>query len=56
MSVNTDNAELYENIGDIVIQKAHAGDKTCLRLFELAFRKTGSGKQKQNENENRNEN
>jgi hypothetical protein len=50
--MSSDNAALYENIGDIVIQKAHAGDKTCLRLFELALRKTELRDKNQNESKN----
>ena len=45
-SKKTDNSELYEHIGDLVIQKAHAGDKDCLRIFEIALRKTEGQNQK----------
>jgi hypothetical protein len=38
--MSSDNVELYENIGDIVISRAHAGDKECFRIFELALQKT----------------
>lgn len=46
MSEKIDNAELYEQIGDLVIGRAHAGDKDCLRIFELALRKTEGQSQK----------
>jgi hypothetical protein len=46
MSIKTDNTELYEHIGDIVIQKAHSGDKDCLRIFELAMKKTAEKQEK----------
>ena len=31
-------AALYEKIGDIVIERAHAGDKECLSIYERAYR------------------
>jgi hypothetical protein len=33
-----DYAALYEKIGDIVIERAHAGDKECLSIYERAYR------------------
>jgi hypothetical protein len=32
-----DNRQLYENIGNIVIQKAHAGDNHCLEIYKRAW-------------------
>jgi hypothetical protein len=32
-----DNSQLYENIGDIVIEKAHAGDNHCLEIYKRAW-------------------
>lgn len=40
--MTSDNAELYELIGDLVIARAHAGDKECFRIFEIALKKTRS--------------
>lgn len=34
-----DYAQLYESIGDIVIERAHAGDKECQSIYEHAYRK-----------------
>lgn len=32
-----DNRQLYENIGNIVIEKAHAGDNHCLEIYKRAW-------------------
>jgi hypothetical protein len=32
-----DNSQLYENIGNIVIEKAHAGDNHCLEIYKRAW-------------------
>lgn len=37
---NIDNADLYSYIGDIVIERAHAGDKMCEDIYTRAYRKT----------------
>jgi hypothetical protein len=47
---SADNSELYERIGDLVIARAHAGDKDCLRIFELALRKTEGQVRNPNQN------
>jgi hypothetical protein len=35
-----DNSQLYENIGDIVIERAHAGDRECENIYAQAWQKT----------------
>lgn len=50
MSEKIDNSELYERIGDLVIARAHAGDKDCLRIFELALHKTEGQVRNPNQN------
>jgi hypothetical protein len=32
-----DNSQLYENIGNIVIERAHAGDDHCLEIYKRAW-------------------
>jgi hypothetical protein len=32
-----DNRQLYENIGNIVIERAHAGDNHCLEIYKRAW-------------------
>jgi len=34
-----DNAALYENIGNLVIESAYAGDKSCEIIYKRAYRK-----------------
>jgi hypothetical protein len=38
--VKIDYASLYERIGDIVIERAHAGDKQCQEIYEHAWNRT----------------
>lgn len=35
-----DNSQLYENIGNIIIERAHAGDKECEDIYVCAWQKT----------------
>lgn len=35
-----DNADLYEEIGNIVIERAHAGDKECENIYARAWQRT----------------
>lgn len=35
-----DNSQLYENIGNIVIERAHAGDRECENINARAWLKT----------------
>ncbi|HEU4443553.1 MAG TPA: hypothetical protein VFR94_02650 [Nitrososphaeraceae archaeon] len=35
-----DNSQLYENIGNIVIERAHAGDQECEDIYARAWQRT----------------
>lgn len=35
-----DYSELYEEIGNIVIERAHAGDKECEDIYARAWQRT----------------
>jgi hypothetical protein len=35
-----DYAALYEKIGDIVIERAHVGNKECQNIYSTAWQKT----------------
>jgi hypothetical protein len=37
-SIKSDYSKLYEQIGNIVIERAHAGDDYCLRIYERAWK------------------
>lgn len=39
-SALTDYSGLYEQIGDIVIERASAGDVNCLEIYERAWKIT----------------
>jgi hypothetical protein len=34
-----DNSDLYEEIGDLVIERAPAGDEYCEQIFSRAYKK-----------------
>ena len=34
-----DNSDLYEEIGDLVIERAHAGDEYCSEIFSWAYKR-----------------
>ena len=36
---HVDNSDLYEKIGDLVIERAHAGDEYCEEIFSRAYKK-----------------
>lgn len=38
-----DYSELYEQIGNIVIERASAGDDHCLEIYERAWKITKQG-------------
>jgi hypothetical protein len=38
-SSRIDYAALYEFIGNMVIEKAHAGDENCLQIYERSCRR-----------------
>jgi hypothetical protein len=38
-SKRIDNSDLYEEIGDLVIERAHAGDGYCEEIFSRAYKK-----------------
>ena len=44
-----DNADLYEEIGNLVIERADAGDKRCVEIFSRAWKRTTT---RLNENSN----
>lgn len=37
-SIKADYSTLYEQIGNIVIERASAGDDYCLRIYERAWK------------------
>jgi hypothetical protein len=38
--VKIDNADLYQNIGDLVIALAIEGNKECIKVYKTAFERT----------------